>query len=69
MDRERVSIIEFESHEHLLAWRHHPDHSQAQLLGRERFYSEYHPQIWDPVRPYSFSDDTRTTDPLQMRET
>lgn len=61
-NRERVSIIEFASHEHLPAWRNHPDHSQAQLLGRKRFYSEYHLQICDPVRSYSLADGPRTTD-------
>jgi heme-degrading monooxygenase HmoA len=29
-DGERCSIIEFESHEQLLAWRHLPEHRKAQ---------------------------------------
>lgn len=37
---ERCSIIEFESLDHLRAWRDHPQHRQAQHLGRERFYTE-----------------------------
>jgi heme-degrading monooxygenase HmoA len=40
-DGERCSIIVFESPEHLRAWREHPEHRQAQELGRERFYAEY----------------------------
>ena len=40
-DGERVSIIEFESEETLRAWREHPEHRQAQALGRDSFYSEY----------------------------
>ena len=40
-DGERVSIIEFDSAEHLRGWREHPDHLRAQLEGRERFYASY----------------------------
>ncbi len=40
-DGERVNIIEFENEEAQAAWRNHPEHREAQLLGREKFYSEY----------------------------
>lgn len=40
-DGERVSIHEWESAEHLRAWREHPEHRRAQGLGREEFYSDY----------------------------
>lgn len=40
-DGERVSIHEWESAEHLRAWREHPEHRQAQAMGREEFYSDY----------------------------
>lgn len=40
-DGERCSIIVFDSPEHLRAWREHPEHRQAQQLGRDRFYAEY----------------------------
>ena len=59
-DGERVPIIEFQSHDDLVAWRIHPDHSKVQELGRERFYSEYHLQICDPVRSYSYENGVRT---------
>lgn len=53
-DEERVAIIEFDSEEHLAAWRNHPEHRAAQQRGREAFYSEYRLQILSPVRESSF---------------
>lgn len=35
-DGEDVAVIEFESHETVAAWREHPEHREAQRLGRER---------------------------------
>ena len=40
-DGERVTIVEFESEATQAAWRNHPEHKEAQKLGREKFYSEY----------------------------
>jgi heme-degrading monooxygenase HmoA len=59
-DGERVSIIEFDSLATLTAWRDHPEHQKAQRLGRERLYAEYHLQVCEPVRAYSFVDGKRT---------
>ncbi len=53
-DGERVSLIEFDSPEHLLAWREHPKHRRAQQIGRERFYQEYTLQIAEPARESRF---------------
>jgi len=49
-DGERLALIEFASLESLAAWRDHPEHREAQRLGRERYYSEYHVQICEPLR-------------------
>jgi len=49
-DGERLSLIEFDSHESLAAWREQAEHRIAQELGKERYYSEYHLQICDIVR-------------------
>ena len=54
-DDERCSLIEFESAEHLLAWRTHPEHVEAQRIGRESYYSAYSLQICDPVRESRFT--------------
>lgn len=53
-DGEYVSIVEFESLETLVAWRDHPEHKEAQQLGRERYFSEYHIQVCTAVRDYRF---------------
>ncbi len=49
-----MSPIEFESAEHLRAWREHPEHRQAQKLGRERFYEEYSLHIGELTRESHF---------------
>lgn len=51
---ESVSIVEFESHEALAAWRSHPEHVEVQRLARERFFSEYRISVCDVVRDYAF---------------
>ncbi len=53
-DGERCSIIEFDSHENLRAWREHPDHRAAQRLGRERYYQEYSLHVAEPQRESLF---------------
>ena len=53
-DGESVSIVEFESHETLAAWRDHPEHKAAQQRGRDEFFSEYHIQVCNPVRESRF---------------
>lgn len=53
-DGERCSVIEFETAEHLRAWREHPRHRSAQELGRERFYEEYTLQVGEPTRSSRF---------------
>jgi heme-degrading monooxygenase HmoA len=50
---ERVSVVEFESEETMLAWRNQPDHRTTQELGRKLFYSEYRIQVCQPVHDYS----------------
>jgi heme-degrading monooxygenase HmoA len=56
-DGERCSIIEFDSREHLRAWREHPDHRKAQARGRERYYAEYSLYVAEPERESHFRRD------------
>lgn len=51
-DGERVSIVEFESEAAHDAWRRHPEHQEAQRLGRELFYSEFQIQVCKVERAY-----------------
>ena len=53
-DGEGVAVVEFESHETVAAWRAHPEHLEAQRLGRERWFSEYRITVCDAVRDYQF---------------
>ena len=54
-DGERISIIEFASEATQTAWRNHPEHREAQRLGRERFYSEFEVVVCSPLRRTPFS--------------
>jgi heme-degrading monooxygenase HmoA len=40
-DGERVTIVEFEHEEGQAAWRMHPEHLEAQKLGRTKYYEMY----------------------------
>ena len=53
-DGERVSIHEWETAEHLTAWRKLPEHAKAQKLGRERYYAEYTSYVCDSPRESRF---------------
>jgi len=53
-DGEEVAVVEFESHETAAAWRAHPEHREAQRLGRARWFAEYRITVCDAVRDYSF---------------
>ena len=46
------SIVEFASEETHNAWRGHPEHREAQRLGREKFYSEFSIQVCRVDRAY-----------------
>ncbi|MBZ0237363.1 MAG: antibiotic biosynthesis monooxygenase [Deltaproteobacteria bacterium] len=59
-DGERLALIEFDSAEHLAAWRHHPDHARAQADGRSRWYTEYSLDVCDVVRSSRFDAATGT---------
>jgi len=50
----RVAIIEFESEQTLRAWREHPEHQEAQKLGRESFYAEYTLEVCEKRRDSTF---------------
>ncbi len=54
-DGERVSIHEWESAEHLRAWRTHPEHVKVQKLGRQDFYESYTLYACDEPRTSRFA--------------
>lgn len=53
-DGERVSIHEWETEDHLKAWREHPEHVEAQNLGKTDYYSEYKLYVLNNPRESSF---------------
>ena len=53
-DGERVTIVEFESEESHRAWARHPDHLEAQRMGRDSFYLEYSIQVCSVERESRF---------------
>lgn len=52
-DGEAAAIIEFESLEHVSAWKQHPEHIEAQKLGRSTFFSEFQIQVCEVIRTSS----------------
>jgi heme-degrading monooxygenase HmoA len=53
-DGEAVSIAEFDTLEHVAAWREHPEHKAAQERGRKEFFKEYTTQVCPVVRASHF---------------
>ena len=54
VDGERVTIAEFETDAHARAWREHPEHREAQRLGRERFYATFRLSVCEAQREILF---------------
>lgn len=52
-DGEYATIVEFETLEDVNRWRDHPEHRQAQALGRTKFFKEYTIHVAEVVRTLS----------------
>lgn len=52
-DGEYLTLVEFDTQEHLAAWRNHPEHIAAQRAGREKYFSWYQIQVCQLLREYS----------------
>jgi heme-degrading monooxygenase HmoA len=53
-DGERLTLFEWESAEALKAWAAHPEHIPVKMLGRQKFYTDYHLQVCELVRESKF---------------
>jgi heme-degrading monooxygenase HmoA len=53
-DGESVTVVEFQTMEDTLRWRHHPEHRQAQEYGRAEAFSEYRVQVCEQLRESRF---------------
>ncbi len=54
VDGGEILIARFESHDALAEWRNHPEHLEAQKLGRERFFSDYRIEVTEVARTVEF---------------
>jgi heme-degrading monooxygenase HmoA len=54
-DGERLSLVEFDDELSQRNWARNAEHSAAQQMGRERFYSEYAVQVCNVLRESRFS--------------
>lgn len=53
-DGERVSLVYWQDHETMAAWRNHPRHRVAQSSGRSKWYAYFRLEIADIVRETKF---------------
>jgi heme-degrading monooxygenase HmoA len=53
-DGERVSIIAFDGEDSLRAWARHPEHVEAQKLGRSTFYETFEVVTCAPLHRTTF---------------
>jgi heme-degrading monooxygenase HmoA len=53
-DGERVSLVYWQDHETMAAWRAHPRHRVAQSSGRAKWYASYRIEVADVVRANTF---------------
>jgi heme-degrading monooxygenase HmoA len=54
-DGERVSLVYWQDHETMAAWRNHPRHRIAQSNGRAKWYAEFRLEVADIVRVTKFA--------------
>ena len=54
-DGERVSLVYWQDHETMAAWRNHPRHRIAQNSGRSKWYAEFRVEVADIVRETKFA--------------
>jgi heme-degrading monooxygenase HmoA len=53
-DGERVSLVYWQNHETMAAWRNHPRHRIAQSSGRSKWYAYFRLEVADIVRETRF---------------
>jgi len=58
-DGETVSIVEFETLEHVQAWHDHPEHREVQQWGRDAVLASYNIQTCEVLRTFRFPTDDR----------
>jgi heme-degrading monooxygenase HmoA len=54
-DGERVSLVYWQDHETMAAWRNHPRHRIAQNSGRSKWYASFRLEVAEIVRETKFA--------------
>jgi heme-degrading monooxygenase HmoA len=54
-DGERLSLVYWQDHETLAAWRNHPRHRIAQSTGRAKWYAYFSLEVADILRESKFN--------------
>jgi heme-degrading monooxygenase HmoA len=54
-DGERVSLVYWQDHETMAAWRNHPRHRIAQNSGRSKWYASFRLEVADIIRETKFA--------------
>lgn len=57
-DGERLSLVYWQDHETLAAWRNHPRHRIAQNTGRAKWYANFKLEVADVLRESKFERPT-----------
>jgi glutathione S-transferase len=58
-DGRGITVAYFDSDEHARRWKQHPEHLEAQRLGRQRWYESYELRIATVEREYGWSRSSR----------
>ncbi|MBW4719969.1 antibiotic biosynthesis monooxygenase family protein [Saccharothrix obliqua] len=53
-DGRELTALYYRDAESIAAWKQHPEHLEAQRLGRERWYADYHVEVAKVERAYGF---------------
>jgi heme-degrading monooxygenase HmoA len=53
-DGSDLTVLYYRDAESVTAWKQHPEHLEAQRLGKERWYSRYHIEVAKVERAYGF---------------
>lgn len=53
-DGRELTVIYYRDAESIRAWQQHPEHLEAQRLGKERWYADYRIEVAQVERTYDF---------------
>ncbi|MFF0268089.1 antibiotic biosynthesis monooxygenase family protein [Kribbella sp. NPDC004536] len=54
-DGRDLTVLYYRDAESISAWKQHPEHLEAQRLGRDQWYADYHIEVARVERAYGFN--------------